>query len=358
MKKKSHLFFVFAVLLLILQACQLPGFSQPTATPVPPTVAAPPTSEPPPAETPGVQHQNIPVSAPDAAPYPDVESSDTAPEKRAPYGDSYSLNRLERPFTQDMIYIPDMDIASFGISEDSDWYFVSIELIGKNPNNLPGIHFGVELDTNLDSFGDYLILAAPPYFEEWTAENVRIYTDTNRDTAGNSASRSDAPFSGNGYDSLIHSLAENVGSDPDLAWVRINAGPYATVQFAFKKSWAGSTFMYGVMADGGLKDVAHLDYVDYLTEQEAGSPVRSNTYYPLKALYAVDNTCFQAFGFKPTGYEVKICPEIVQPVVEQPNEPNQPPPPGVDACTAMGKPDPGNCPYGWSDWPYCVCTPG
>jgi hypothetical protein len=354
MKKKSHLFFVFAALILILQACNLPGSSQPTETLVLPT-AAPPTSEPPPAETPGVQHQSIPVSAPDAAPYPDVESSGTAPEKRAPYGDSYSLNRLERPFTQDMIYIPDMDIASFGISEDSDWYFVSIGLIGKNPNNLPGIHFAVELDTNLDSFGDYLILAEPPYLEEWTAENVRVYADTNRDTAGNSASRSDAPFSGNGYDSLIHSLAENVSDDPDLAWVRINAGPNATVQFAFKKSWAGGTFMYGVMTDGGLKDVARLDYVDYFTEQEGGSPIRSNIYYPLKALYAVDNTCFQAFGFKPTGYEPKICPEIVQPSVGQPGEP---PPPGAPPETGC-EPPAGGCPLnGPWDPDLCLCGPG
>jgi hypothetical protein len=54
-----------------------------------------------------------------------------------------------------------------------------------------------------------------------------------------------------------------------------------------------------------------LDYVDQFTNQQAGSPVRSNPYYPLKALYAIDNTCRQAYGFVPTGYEPQLCPPIV-----------------------------------------------
>lgn len=325
MSAKSKIL-TFTVLALLIQACTLPGSSEPTEIPVQPTpnidTIETPTAIPVPVEPSGVQHQDVPVSAPDAKPYPDVYSSDTAPEKRAPYGDSYHINRLERPFLQDMTYIPDLDIASFAISEDGDWYYVSIELIGKDPNSPFGINYSVELDTNLDSFGDYLILAEPPYSEEWTASNIKIYADTNRDTAGFSASKSDAPFSGDGFDTLIHSIAGDVGDDPDLAWVRIHASEKATVQFAFKKSWAGNRFMYGVMADAGLKDVSRLDYVDYFTEQEAGSPVRRNPYYPLQALYAVDNTCYQAFGFKPSGLEPKICPEIVQPqVAEEPGGP-------------------------------------
>ncbi|MDP2777438.1 MAG: hypothetical protein Q8O48_07330 [Anaerolineales bacterium] len=353
MNRKSHLFLMFAGLILLVQACNLPGSSQPAETPIPPIEA--PTSEAPPSEIPAAQHQIIPVSAPEASPYPDVVSTDTAPEKRAPYGDTYDLNRLERPFTQDMTYIPDLDIASFSISEDGDWYYVSIGLVGKNPNNSPGINFAVELDTNLDSFGDFLILAEPPYSEEWTADNIKVYADTDRDTAGTSAAKSDAPFSGNGYDKLIHDFTAGVGDDPDLVWVHTNAGQDATVQFAFKKSWAGSTFLFGVLADAGLKDVSRLDYVDRFTEEEAGSPVRSNTYYPLQALFAVDNTCFQAVGFKPTSFEPKICPVIVQPqIVEPPVQPGitpgQPPPP-PPTC-------PNTCQYGQDPYPRCVCWPG
>ncbi|HAX68793.1 MAG TPA: hypothetical protein PK152_06250 [Anaerolineales bacterium] len=355
MKQKTNGLLVFLVMILLLQGCTLPGASAPTETP-PLSTEEPPTAIPQSPEPTAIQHQAIPVSAPDSQPYPDVFSSDTAPEKRAPYGDSYELNRLERPFTQDMTYIPDMDISSFSLSEDGDWYYVSIGVIGKNPNNPSNIQFSVELDTNLDSFGDLLIVAQPPYSEEWTASNIKIYSDTDRDSAGVNPSKSDMPFSGNGFDSLIHSPSEGIGSDVDVAWVRINAGQYATVQFAFKKSLSGSSFFYSVLADAGLKDVARLDYVDYFTEADAGSPVRSNPNYPLNQLYAVDNTCYQAFGFKPSGFEPKVCPEIIQP--QQAKEGPAPNTPGVDACTAIGSPNPGNCPWGWSDWPFCVCTPG
>jgi len=362
MNRKSRYFFVVAILILLVQACNMPGASAPTETAPPPTDAPVSTSEAPPAETPGVQHQNVPVSAPDGRPYPDVISADTAPEKRAPYGDSYDLNRFERPFLQDMTYIPDLDINAFSISEDDDWFYVSIGLVGKDPNNTLGINYAVELDKNQDGFGDILIVAEPPYTEEWTATNIKIYADTNRNTAGLSATKSDAPFDGDGFDQLIHSLADNVGDDPDLAWVRINAGPLATVQFAFKKSLVGAQFMFGVMADGGLKDVTMLDYVDRFTERDAGSPVRRSAFYPLQALYAVDNTCFQAFGFTSTGFEPKICPVIVQPTqqVENPPPPGQPgSTPPVDACTAAGLPtNPGNCPYGWWDYPWCMCGIG
>ncbi|MFN8381348.1 MAG: hypothetical protein U0V02_05380 [Anaerolineales bacterium] len=60
--------------------------------------------------------------------------------------------------------------------------------------------------------------------------------------------RSDAPFQSDGYEALIFDGIDGVGDDPDVAWVRINAGTYATVQFAFKKSWAGDAFMYGAFS--------------------------------------------------------------------------------------------------------------
>ena len=65
--------------------------------------------------------------------------------------------------------------------------------------------------------------------------------------------------------------------------------------------------MCGVIADAGLKNIADLDYVDRFTESEAGSPQREDKYYPLKALYAVDNTCRQAYGFTGTGQEPQRC---------------------------------------------------
>jgi hypothetical protein len=358
MKKSTRMLVLLVMLALLVQACNVPGRSQSAepAEPAPSPIVEPSTVAPP-TESSSIQHYLIPTSGLDSKPYPDVVSSDTAPEKRAPYGDSYDLNRLERPFTQDMTYIPDLDITLFSLSEDDEFYYVSIGLVGNDPNNPIGINYAVELDINRDGFGDFIIVASPPYSNDWSAQNIKVYSDTNTNTAGESATKSDAPFESDGYDELIHDLAAGVGGDPDLAWVRIDAGPLAKVQFAFKKYLAGSAFMYGVLADAGLKDVSKLDYVDHFSEREAGSPIRRNSYYPLQALYAIDNTCFQAFGFNPTGFEPKLCPEIVQPlpVVDRERIPNTP---EVDACTAIGQPNPGTCSYGWWDYPWCMCGIG
>lgn len=347
MRHKKNWLFTIVILFLLLQGCNIPVPStQEIETP-------PPVSEEPSEPVPtAIEHHDIPISAPDAKPYPDVTSVDTASEQRAPYGDSYENNRLERPFTQDMTYIPDLDISAFSISEDSDWYFVSMGLVGNNPNNPSNIRYMLELDIDLDSFGDFMIVATPPFSESWTADNIKIYADTNKDTAGVSPVRSDAPFTGNGYDQLISSPLDEIGDDFDLVWIRINAGPLAVVQFAFKKSFSGDSFMYAVMTDAGLQDVARLDYVDYFTESEAGSPVRDNPNYPLKELYAVDTTCMQAFGFSPSRYEPKICPDIVQPqiIIRDPRSPGAPVCElDYDTCSGMG--------YGGFNATTCSCVP-
>jgi hypothetical protein len=234
-------------------------------------------------------------------------SADTAPEKRAPYGDSYDINRFERPFLQDMTYVADLDIVSFNLAYDEKFFYVSIQLLGTDPNNDMGINYGVELDTNADGFGDKIIIARPPYDVDWSTDNVQIVQDTNRDTGGLSAEKSDAPLPGDGYDEIVFDGGRGAGDDPDLAWVRVNAGNKATVQFAFKRTWAGAYFMYGVIADGGLKSIADLDYVDRFTEEEAGSPVKNDQHYPLKALYGVDNVCREVFGFTGNEEEPQRC---------------------------------------------------
>ncbi len=257
---------------------------------------------------------------------PDVVSQDTAPEKRAPYGDSYDINRFERPFLQDMTYVPDLDISSFTVSSDADWWYVSIQLVGNDPNNKLGIDYGVELDTDHDGFGDYLIWAHPPYGTTWDTAPVQIFQDKNHDTGGLSAEKSDAPLKADGYETRIFN-GGNGDSDPDMAWVRIIQGPAAIVQFAFKRSWSGSVFMIGPIADAGLKDPGKMDYNDRFTIAEAGSPIRNNPNYPLKALFAVDNDCRAAIGFNPNGFEPQLCPSLAPPATKAPHKTPSPAPP-------------------------------
>ncbi len=268
----------------------------------------------------GVHLSKPPDAVPSGPLIYDVDSSGTGAEGRAPYGDSYQHNLFERPFLKNMTYVPELDILTYHFSQDAQWDYVSMQLAGSNVNGSLSIDYGVEIGLHADGFGDYLLWAQPPYNSEWDTSNLKVYPDTNHDTGGLSAERSDAVLSGNGYDKLIFDGGSSADADPDLAWVRANAGQDATIQFAFKKSWLGAAFMLGVVADGGLKDFSKFDYNDRFTEADAGSPVRSNKYYPLGALYAVDNTCWVAEGFHTTGYEPKLCPALQAKPTRKPSQ--------------------------------------
>ena len=320
------------MLLLAGLACSLPGVagnlpegSAPSplaeevvvsATP-PPTATALPTSSPTPSPTEALPTPTITVSHVLVPPSSvktgelvyDVVSVDTAAEGRAPYGDSYDINLLERPFMGDMSYVADLDIASYSLTYDEKFYYVSISLVGTDPNNELGIQYGVELDLDADGFGDYIVIARPPYSVDWSTDNVQVVQDADHDTSGLSPEKSDAPLPGDGYDDVIFDGGRGPDDDPDLAWVRVNAGKNATVQFAFKRWLAENRFMFGVIADAGLKEIEDLDYVDRFTESEAGSPIKGDDDYPLKALYGVDNTCRTAQGFEGNWEEPQRCPK-------------------------------------------------
>ncbi len=227
--------------------------------------------------------------------------------KAANSGDSYKINRFERPFLKDMTYVADLDIVTFNVSEDADWYYISIGLNGKDPNNSLGINYGAEIDLDADGFGDYLLWAHPPYTTEWDTSTVQVFKDSNHDSAGLSSRQSGAIGDADGYDTLIFNGASLETADPDLAWVRMIRGQAATIQFAFKKSLTGTNFMLGVVADAGLKDISKFDYNDYFKEADAGSSLRNNPYYPLGSIYALDNTCWEAYGIQTPSSEPKFC---------------------------------------------------
>lgn len=355
---RKKLFYLYIVFVLIVnQACV---FSSLTGAPE--SAADTPTAEPavelgdtggneiPTAtDLPLIDHivQPNEIASPPGNLIADVESSGTAAEKRAPYGDSYKINRFERPFQKDMQYIPDVDIFNFYLSEDEDWYYVSIELIGDNPNNPLGINYGVEIDLNVDGFGDFIVWAHPPYTVEWDTSIVQVFQDSNLDTGGASVSQVENVFDGDGYDTLVFDGGAQLGSDPDLAWARMVEGQKALVQFAFKKSLVGSFFTLGVVSDAGLRDVSKFDYSDRFDELVAGSPVRSKEFYPLGALYALDNTCWEAYGFEVVGNEPKICQPDLQPVDTPPNDDQGnplscSPPPNCDG-NGGGAYDPNTC---------------
>lgn len=356
MSRHKHVYFGVVIVLLVILSCNLPAPNN--APPASSTTILPITGNQnptetatslPPSATPtfAVTHLMTPndVSLTGNINY-DVESSGTGPEHRAPYGDVYRLNRLERPFTQmDMTYLPNVDIERFRITTDNNWDYIFTELIGTNPNDPLNISYGVELDQQRDGFGEYLIWAQPPYTTTWTTSGVTVYSDTNHDSAGLSAEQSDAPFSGNGYDKII--FDQGKGDDPDLAWVRLDPKNANTVEFAFKRTLPGNSFMWSVWADAGMKDFAKFSYNDRFTIEEAGSPQTDNLNYPIKALYAMDSTCRAAFGFKSNGYEPLICP------TEEP--PTRQPSPGGPTLVP-GCQRPAYCTGTWYVWHQDTCT--
>ncbi len=325
------------VILTVALACNLPaagGSAIPNPTSANASSPSSATNLPPsqiPASTQAVAHLVSPVDmqAGGVLNY-DVDSSGTGPQHRTPYGDAYDLNLFERPFTQkDMTYLPNVDIVTFQLSLDDAWYYVFVTLIGTNPNDPINIDYGVEINKNRDGFGDTLIWAQPPYTTTWSTNGLKVYTDPNHDTGGASPVKSDAkpgvPYPGDGYETVIFNQGQ--GADPDLAWVRIDPQNSSIVEFAFKTTLAGKSFMWGAWADAGLKDPTKFNYNDRFTEAEAGSPIAASIYYPIKSIYAVDNTCGAAVGFKPTGYEPHLC-SITAPVVKKPK-----PPGGPTSCT-------------------------
>jgi hypothetical protein len=76
--------------------------------------------------------------------------------------------------------------------------------------------------------------------------------------------------------------------------------------------------MWGAWADAGLRDPSKFNYNDRFTEADAGSPIKNKPNYPIKAIYQVDNTCWVAQGFKPTGDEPHLCPSLQAQPTHQP----------------------------------------
>jgi len=320
---------LFLILILAAVACNLPtATSAPPPSPSANPLAATDTIQP---AAPGsaatpIPHVLTPGSPPPVTGTPvyDSESASTASLKYAGNGDIYNLNRFERPFTKnDMTYLPYLDIRNFGMSKDPNWYYASFE-IENLEDPVKGLEpiYAVEIDYDLNGRGDYLIWAVPPFTTGWDTLPVNIYQDRNHDVGGPHPDKADpSDKAGDGYESIIFNAGQ--GDDPDLAWVRINPNNKQLIQFAFKKSLIpGNSLEWAAWADAGLKDPAKFAYNDRMSISAAGSPLKGDANYPLKDLFAVDNTCYNPFGTT-TGYLPLICPQ------EEPPPTRKPAPPGV-----------------------------
>lgn len=258
--------------------------------------SAPPAAPAAPAATPTI-NPNIP-NEPMAVEgqVPDTDSSKYASEKRVVSGDSYKANFFERPFTaSSMNYLPDVDIINGYISSDEKFFYFTIDLNGINKENGKMMaSYGVELDTDKDGRGNYSIWALNPAGTTWTINNVTVRKDNNQSVGGKDVYIADSSlFLGDGYETLV----PNDGAE--AAWARIDPNTANIVQIAVHRNLIGNPyeFLWGVWADNGPKNPNLFDYDDHFTYKDAGSPISTNQYYPLKKVAAIDNTCRRTYGF-------------------------------------------------------------
>lgn len=321
-------------IIIVVTATNLPP--EPAAPIAPSPTAKPPTAEPPPPEPTlepsatiepvptEIVHSVIPISSkPDekAQTVYDQESRLNASLKEAYAGDEFLLGKFERPFDQQMSYLPYMDIIQTNLFRNkNDSFYLAVIYLQDNPSLLPEgqVGFGIEVDDNLDGRGDYLVWTKLPTSTEWSVAGVSVWKDANLDVGGTTPVKSDPSPQGDGYELNIFDAGG--GADPDLVWSRISPDDPTRIEISFKKTLLDedTIFMWAAWAVIGENPFALFDYNDHYTQETAGSPTKSDKkYYPVKDLYEIDNTCRSASGFTPKGNEPGLCPKPLQPTPEK-----------------------------------------
>ncbi|HEY59353.1 MAG TPA: hypothetical protein G4N92_01510 [Anaerolineae bacterium] len=183
---------------------------------------------------------------------------------------------------------------------DPTFFYFTIEVYGVDEESgiLRGA-YGVEIDTDKDGRGDYLVWAFFPNIKRWSILRVLALEDKNDDVGGPSPMNSDAPWDkGDGYETRLF-LGGKFGEDQDAAWVRVSPKDSTLIQIAIKRELIGSpdSFLWSAWADNGLKAPGIMDYNDVIQQVEAGSPISTDENYPVELVRSVDNTCRKAYNF-------------------------------------------------------------
>jgi len=328
MKKVTSLvFFLFIIVPFVLSGCNLPfkivpntpATSVPTALPPtePPvaatepmtavTTAAPAETEPPAAVTSAPQattapaqitHTSVPTDSYYVAAQVAVDCNTGA---RLAAGstqvvvsgcDYWNREFLERPADgPDGNYIPALDILWSQTGKSTPWIFLRIKVTSL-VDEPAGYQAGFELDDNLDSRGDFLLLASEPKSTQWSTDGVQVWQDSNGDVGGSKPFAFDQNQS-NGYDTQL--FDSGVGQDPDLAWVRISPKDPTIIEFALKATVLPNPHVFGWWAWTGIGKLnpAGFEVVDRSQDDQT---------------WDVDNSCSWIFGETPKeGQLANLC---------------------------------------------------
>lgn len=302
-----------SIILFTVLACNIgtprPGSGPEGSVPAPAASGAPGGGPPP--TSPPVTHLVQPVQLPtDRNNHAgDYDSSTTARQNEAPGGDRFAFDLFERPFNANAmdVYFPEIDILDALVYSDATWVYANLVLRGPDKEGRFSGRYAVELDTDLDGRGDWLILAQAPASTTWSTDGVGAWEDANNDVGGKLTIEADS-HGGDGYETSVFDAGQ--GRDPDTAWARISPDDGHSVQLAFKKALIGNPAQYLVGAWAGHDQLnpSLFDLNDRMSAEQAGSPIRDFATYPLKQLPEIDNTCRMSVGFAPTGREPGVCP--------------------------------------------------
>lgn len=280
-----------------------------------------------------IQHQQVPGNPTYAR---DQKVTDCSTGERIALGattvvgsgcDDWSQDKLERPVDAlNGNYFPVVDIVRASMGTNQAWMFARVELYKDAAGNLPeNLSVGVELDTDLDSRGDILILVKGLHSTEWTTEGVQVWQDENGDVGGQKPHRPDNQ-AGNGYETLLFDAGQ--GEDADLAWARIDPENGAGIEFAFKPSLLPENQVFAWWTWTMLQTSVpqELELVDSQSES---------------TVWKMDNTCGWIYNSKPSRMLANICEFTVPTATPEPTPtPRSAPgnscvePPG--GCAALG----------------------
>jgi len=254
----------------------------------------------------------------------DVDASLRAYEKRAITGDNIPNNLYERPFTAyEMLYQPDINILTVSVAADENFFYFTMVLDGLNPdvNALTGT-YGIEFDRTKTGRGDLLVWVHSPQ-EEWSLENLIVFTDLKGVVGGPNPILANEGFEGEVYKTTLLLEGDRV------AYARILQAEQPNLQFAISRELLDNAkeFLWGGWADNGLKNPLLFDYNDHLGPSQAGSPIRDSGDYPLKELYILDNTCRLPYGFTPDSNIPGLCSSAIPQPIPQSAPPRPQPGP-------------------------------
>lgn len=255
--------------------------------------------------------------------------------------DQWPIGRLERPADQpNGNYLPALDIIQAQMGNSPRWVFGMIRLYQIASGNLPpALVAGFEIDTDLDSRGNMLIVATNLSSTEWTTDGVQVWQDQNLDVGGGKPHSPDGQ-EGDGYETLLFDSGS--GSDPDLAWVRVNPADGAVIEFAFKPTYLPENMRFAWWAITLLEEIqpAKMELLDSQSDQNS---------------WLMDNTCGWIFNAQPSKTLINICPFTLPTAIPLPTATPKP----NDSC------QPVNCqalhptdPPGTWEWnsTLCKCT--